>query len=133
MSTSVLKFTPTAQDRKALKRQRKQISRIIKHLRDQLTTPKHLSSVMSDAFIDQLIDYALEDIELNHNDWHKTIYKTLQLLIIKMSQHNHTTFHTYTYHSLTSIALPIKQWEIKVFALRLLQEIDAGSIYFKEE
>ncbi len=133
MSNSVLKDAPKVPDNKALKRQRKQIGRIIKHLRDQLTAQKHHSPLISDIVIDQLIDYALEDVELTHKDWHKTIYETLQLLILKISQHNQINAQAYTQHSFTSVALPITQWQIKVFALRLLHEIDAGSTYFKDE
>lgn len=132
MSTSVLKLTPKVLDNKALKRQRKQIIRIIKHLRDQLPPHKHHTPPISDSLIEQLVNYALNDVEIAHHDWHKIIYETLQILIMKMGTQHHSEYKYYIRAASPNHEPHLTPWQIKAFALRLLHEIDVGTTYFKE-
>ncbi|MGS2718231.1 hypothetical protein ACVBE9_08675 [Eionea flava] len=58
-------------------RKRKQISRIIKHLAQQL--PSKIS-LPDDAVIDQWVHTALRHTYIEGNDWQKLIYHTLQAI-----------------------------------------------------
>lgn len=130
---------PQVVDEKAQLKQRKQISRIIKHLRNQLPSKNLASLHPSDELINYLVDYALQGQIIEHSDWHKVIYQTLQQLIQRIDQHpsSHCTDHpaipnTCTPNALITNYLLRHQQSIKIFALRLLAEIDASSLYFKE-
>jgi hypothetical protein len=130
MSISVLTLAPE-KDVKTQKRQQKRISRIIKHLRDQLPPEQSPTIKPNDDLIDQLVDYALEHQLLCGDDWHVIIYQTLQLLIKKLNLH---ALDNHNLKPFTPIILTddsINLWHIKAFALRLLAEIDQGTLYFK--
>jgi hypothetical protein len=129
MSISVLK---TAEEHfvNVHRRKQKQISRIIKHLRDQLP-PEHSSSTFaSDALIDLLVTNALTDIDLDSHsvDWHSIIYQTLQSIA--------TNIHQQPTNFLQSNQIPHDEcltiWQIKAFALRLLALVNEDTPYYRE-
>jgi hypothetical protein len=130
MSISVLPQAPE-EDIRIQKRQQKRISRIIKHMRDQLP-PEQLPIIKpTDDIIDQLVDYALEHQQLYGDDWHIIIYQTLQLLIKKLNLHalDNNSLKPFTPIILTDDSINL--WHIKVFSLRLLADIDQGTLHFK--
>jgi hypothetical protein len=115
MSISVL-TAPVEHYVKTQHRKRNQISRIIKYLRDQLPPEKRHALLADDQLIDELINTSLEGVELYDNDWHQTIYQTLQAISQRLSQDPHF------------IQEARSTWQIKSLILRLLFIVNQGEI-----
>lgn len=102
-------------------RKRKQVSRIIKHLAQQL--PANFTSP-NDAAIDQWVLTALRHTYIEGNDWQKLIYHTIQAI----------------HHLNKTSPLDLKQGfkdkpesctKVNTLLLRLLLSIDTKTMYFR--
>jgi len=119
----VLKKDPHATDDKNQYHKRKQVSRILKHLKSQLqeqqkTDPKNMH-LPSDTLIDRWVHSSLRHHHITGNDWQKIIYSTLQA--IRSQQQNSTL----------ELDDDIKNTHIEHFLLQLLLLTDRKEMYFR--
>lgn len=127
MSISVLKETEKHELR-AHKQKRKQISRIIKHLRDQLPPEQSAISLPSDDCIDQLVHHALNDHPPSSHDWHLVIYQTLQRIV----SYTNSSHINNNHQAMLINRETIDNRQIKAFAMRILALINEREIYFQK-
>ncbi len=106
------------------KRKHRQISRIIRHIRDQIHTENHHIALPNDHTIEELVGQAVSGVSMPEDDWQQTIYQTLQ----RMVKLNTSTDFQSKERNTIGFSInrePMDVWQIKNFALRALKTIGA--------
>jgi hypothetical protein len=123
MNPLVLKKDQYKADNKNQYHKRKQVSRILKHLKSQLQKQQQVDSknmhVPSDTLIDRWVHSSLRHHHITGNDWQKIIYNTLQAI------------HSQQQESTLELDENIETTHVEHFLLQLLLLTDRKEMYFR--
>jgi hypothetical protein len=110
-------------DDKTQYHKRKQVSRILKHLKNQLQEKQQIAPkkmpLPSDTLIDRWVHSSLRHHNIEGSDWQKIIYSTLQAI------------HSQQQESTLELDERINNTHVEHFLLQLLLLTDRKEMYFR--